>query len=481
MTGNKLRGDYCLICFSMLLVFFFSCITNSIAVAKSSESASADDALYFSMMPSRPLPTSPTSLLIQSPIYFDVPANAVLSVHLMRGDMLISTSTLTFQQAYFNQLQLPAVPVASFVSLGSSTNGGQPLPNTRLTVGTADLTKVAQEPSAYRLLWTLSSGIISTPGSIIFTGPPAGFVVVDLKLGGVSAAKLIGDQKPGSVLFFNRYSSNASNPGREDSNINITNTSPTTAAYIRLFLVNGATCQSNEIQICLAAQETASYLLSDLDPGVRGYVIAVATDLQGQPIQFNWLTGNVIIRQLASNNGVSYNSMLPAVAVAKRKDGALTNINGVAEMIFDDLNYDRLPGQIAFDSVPSQTSASNATTLSLYRPITDLNGSVPNAGVQLTGWGKNNQGQVAPSTGNLPVACYSDLIMSTFRFQPTPISQLIPPGAKAWFSASSNDLLPLMGAQFNSGDFNSGNNARPLTFSAEYRIRVPVLPVTCPQ
>ncbi len=440
-----------------------------------------EDALYFSLAPTAPLPTTPSSLLIQSPIYIDVPANAVLSVHLMRGDTLVSTSTLTFQQAYFNQLQLPAVPVASFVPLGNSTTGGQPLPNTSLTVGTADLTKVAAEPAAYKLLWMLSAGVISTPGSVIVTGPPTGFVVVDLKLGAVSAARLLGDQKPGSVLFFNRFTSNASNPGREDSRINITNTSPTTGVQVRLFLVNGATCQTTEIELCLAAQETASLLMSDIDPGVRGYIIAVATNLQGQPIQFNWLTGNVVIRQLASNNGVSYNSMLAAVAVAKRKEGAVANINGVAEMSFDDANYDRLPGQIAFDSVPSQVSAANATTLSVYRPITDLTGSVPNAGVQITGWSKNAQGQVVSSTGNLSSACYSDVVMTTFRLQPTPISQLLPSGATAWFSASSNDLLPLMGTQFNSGDFNSGNNARPLSFSSEYKIRIIVSGVTCPQ
>lgn len=474
------RGKICRTINFLTWFLIISC-TARFQVSAATATPINEDPLYFSLAPSGPLPATPSSLLIQSPIYIDVPANAVLSVHLMRGDTLISTSTLTFQQAYFNQLQLPAVPVASFVPLGSSTSGGQPLPNTILTVGTADLTKVAAEPSSYRLLWRLSAGVISTPGSIIVTGPPAGFVVVDLKLSAVSAAKLVGDQKPGSVLFFNRYTSNASNPGREDSMINITNTSPMTDAQIRLFLVNGATCQTTEVQICLAAQESTSLLMSDLDPGVRGYVIAVATDLQGQPIQFNWLTGNVIIRQLASNNGVSYNSMLGAVAIAKRKEGTVNNVNGVAEMSFDDVNYDRLPGQIAFDSVPSQVSASNATTLSVYRPITDINGAVPGASVQITGWGRNAQGQIVPSTGNLSSACYSDVIMTTFRLQPTPISQLLPSGATTWFSASSNDLLPLMGAQFNSGDFNSGSNARPLSFSAEYKIRITVSGVTCPQ
>lgn len=443
--------------------------------------ASPGDALYFLLTPNSSLPASPSSLLIQSPSYFDVPAGAVLTVHLMRGDTLVATSTLTFQQAYLNQLQLPAVPVAAFIPPGSPTGGGQPLPNATLEAGTADLTKVALEPSAYRLLWLLSAGVMGTPGRATVFGPPVGLATLDLKLSAVSSALLVGDQKPGSVLFFNRYSSNASNTSREDTTINLTNTSPTQTAYVRLFLITGATCQPAEVQLCLAPQQTVSLLMSDLDPGVKGYAMAVATNLQGEPIQFNWLTGNAILRQPGSNISGSYSSVLGAVAIAKRKEGNVPNTNGLAEMSFDDVNYDRLPGQIAFDSVPSQISATNATLLSIFRPLADLSGTASSVSVQITGWGQNGQGQVASSTGNLSSACYSEVTMGTFRLQPTPISQLLPSGATAWFAASANDLLPLLGAQFNSGEFNSGGNARPLTFSAEYKIKIPVTPVTCPQ
>lgn len=207
--------------------------------------------------------------------------------------------------------------------------------------------------------------------------------------------------------------------------------------------------------------------------------MAVATNSQGQPIQFNWLTGNVVVRQTASNVSGAYSSLLGAVALAKRKDGTIANVNGLAEMIFDDVNYDRLPGQVAFDSVPSQVGASNLTLVSLYRPLTDFT-SIPSAAVQITGWSKNNSGVVATSAGNLTSTCYSDVLMSTFRLQPTVINQFIPSGATGWFAASSVDLLPLMGSQFNTGEFNGGNNARPLAFSAEYKIRIPVAVVTCP-
>ena len=475
---NRPKCRFFITFFNLFLLAVIS-TTGVLALNRPALAQSGIEAYYFSFKPTSALPAAPFSILIQSPIYFDVPAGAVLSVHLMRGDNLVATSTLIFQQAFNQPLQLPAVPIASFVPPGSSTNGGQPLPNTSLTVGIADLTRVAQEPSAYRILWTLSSGIISTPRSAIVTGLPLGFVIVDLDLAGVSAATIIGDQKPGSTLFFNRYTSSASNPTRENSTLNITNTNPTTAAFVRLFLVSGTTCQTTELQFCLAAQETVSLLMSDFDPGVRGYAMAVATNVQGQPIQFNWLAGNVVVKQTASNVGGPYSSLLGAVALAKRKDGTIANVNGLAEMIFDDVNYDRLPGQLAFDSVPSQVGAANLTVLSVYRPLTDL-ASIPSAAVQITGWSKNSSGQVASSAGNLNSTCYSDVMMSTFRLQPTVINQFIPSGSTGWFSASSADLMPLMGSQFNTGEFNGGNNARPLAFSAEYRIRIPVAAVTCP-
>lgn len=461
---------------SRFLLAFFAAMIFTVVQTQAS-TAYFGDALYFSLMPNSTLPTSPSSLLVQSPSYIDVPAGAVLTVHLMRGETIVATSTLTFQQATLKPTLVPSVPVASFVPTGTSTGGGQPLENATLVAGQADLTKVAMEPSQYKLLWALSNGVMGTPGRVIVTGVPVSFV--DLKLSAVSAASLIGDQKPGSVLFFNRYTSSASNPTRDNSTLNITNTSPTTSAFVRLFLVSGTTCQPTEIQLCLAAQETVSLLMSDLDPGVRGYAMAVATNSQGQPIQFNWLTGNVVVRQTASNVSGAYSSLLGAVALAKRKDGTIANVNGLAEMIFDDVNYDRLPGQVAFDSVPSQVGASNLTLISLYRPLTDFT-SIPSAAVQITGWSKNNSGVVATSAGNLTSTCYSDVLMSTFRLQPTVINQFIPSGATGWFAASSVDLLPLMGSQFNTGEFNGGNNARPLAFSAEYKIRIPVAVVTCP-
>ncbi len=439
----------------------------------------AADALYFSFQPGGPLPATPSSLLIQSPSYISVPAGAALSVHLMRGDTLVSTSKLTFPRAYENTRLIPAVPIASFVPLGTSTGPGEPLPGASLVPGEADLIKVALEPAVYRLLWTLSAGVMGTPGRAIVTGAPVSFV--DLKLIGVSSASLLGDQKPGSVLFFNRYTSNASNPPREDTTINLTNTSPAASVFVRLFLINGATCEPQKMELCLTAQQTVSYQMSDLDPGIKGYVVAVATNQLGEPIQFNWLTGNTIVRQSAANIGGPFTSMISAIAIAKRKEGELKpGQNNEAEMVFDDVNYDRLPLQSAFDGVPSQVNAANVTLFAFYRPPANLAGGPANATVQITGWGRNDLNQVVTSNGSVSTACYNDFAVSQIRLLPTPVAQLLPSGATAWFAASTSNSQPLLGVQLNSGQFNSGGNARALSYAAEYRIKVPVSTVVCP-
>src|SRR5262249_49489336 len=156
---------------------------------------------------------------------------------------------------------------------------------------------------------------------------------LDLKLVAVSAATTPGDQKPGSVLFFNRYTSNASNPIREDTTLTLTNTHPASNVFVRLFIVSGATCQNIELQLCLVAEQTINLLASDLDPGSRGFAMAIATDANGQPIQFNWLIGNATVKQ-PGNNG-SYSAVLSAVTIAKRAGGAVPNVNSQAELIFD--------------------------------------------------------------------------------------------------------------------------------------------------
>jgi hypothetical protein len=445
-----------------------------LVLASPAYSVNLVEGVYYSLQPSAALPAEPTSLLVQAPSSLFVESGATLSVYLMRADELVAASRLSFDKPY-SLAPLEFVPFAVFLPQGQSGGAGGPLPGTTLTSGNADLKAVAAAPDKYQLLWILSAGSsMGAPQRAIMTGPPMGFAELNLKLSAVSAAQQEEEQRLGSVLFFNRFTSNASNPNVQDTKLSLTNTNPTASVYVRLFLVDKDACQASRVDICLAAQQTRSFLVSEIEPNITGYVVAIATDAAGQPIKFNWLMGQAIVKQ--SSVGVRYAATLSAMTVGKRAEGAVPNVSGVAEMVFNDEMYDRLPMQIAFDNVQSQASG-NATTLTFYRPLADLASNAANAAsVQITGWGNN--ANPASLFAPLSLSCYGITAVGALRPKAT-IDALIPAGNTAWLAASATDQLPLLGAQFNAGSFSGGANARPLKFSVEYRIRVPVAPVTC--
>ncbi|MBI1763179.1 MAG: hypothetical protein HYR56_17265 [Acidobacteria bacterium] len=444
-------------------------------------SARAGDALYFTFQDATDLPANPSSILIQSPSFLDVPAGAVLKVHLMRGDVRLSTSTLTFAQAVSSAALLPARQFASFVPQTETNVQGEVLPGVTLVAGNADLNAVTQAPLQYRFLWELSAGVMGTPSRTVITGPREMFVIkfLDLKLCAVSAASKLDDQKPGSLLFFTRYTSSASNAARENTQLSLTNTNPGTSALVRLFLVNSSTCEVSNFTLCLAAQQTVSFALSDLDPGVKGYIMAVATDAGGRPTDFNWLIGQAVVKQPLGGRNVS--ALLKAYTVAKRKEGIVTaDGNNQAEMIFDNVNYDRLPAQLGFDGVPTQLNGLNTTQLSLFRPLANFAGSGSSTNLQITGFGTGASNQVVSTSGTTPLSCLTDVNIGSLRLAPLTVSNLIQPGNFAWFSVSTTELLPLLGTQLTSGEVNGGTTARVLSYSTEYRIKIPVSSAACP-
>ena len=165
-------------------------------------SGSAESTSYFILNPATALGGSPTSLLMQSS-YMDVPAGAVLSMHLMKDHQIVSTSRLEFTTAYKSASVFPT-QIVSFLASGSATVPGEPITGAKLYSGILDLTPIAASPKQYQFLWSLSDGVIATPGQAIITGGTQTVSFVDLR-GMVSAASRQSDQKPGSVLFYHRY------------------------------------------------------------------------------------------------------------------------------------------------------------------------------------------------------------------------------------------------------------------------------------
>jgi hypothetical protein len=312
----------------------------------------------------------------------------------------------------------------------------------------------------------------------------------------------VSENKLGSVLFFNYYTSDAAS-SQVNTRINITNANPVQDIAVHIFFVDGSTCSVADAFICLTKNQTSSFVASDLDPNVTGYLIVVAVDAQGRPASFNYLAGDELVV-----TSTAHRFSLAAMAAARR-DGNFaspTNSDGITStMFFNGAQYDYLPFTMSLDSFPSQVSGIGApladTRLYVYSPLSDLTGS--GAALSATLFFIVHDDQENSFSGQLPLGCYlaSDKQrVSSIRTAPN-INTIVPSGRTGWatFYAIGNRTIicnpngsttrltnvPLMGAvatKIGSAvtGFTGGHNLRYATvFNPGYSITVPIFPPGC--
>jgi len=290
------------------------------------------------------------------------------------------------------------------------------------------------------------------------------------------------DQKLGSVLIYPLYLSSATAGDQENTRISMTNQSASASASVQLFVVNGVTGVTDNGAICLTPQQTAFFLASDFDPGIRGFLIAISVNqITGVPVNFNQLSGEAEVK-LASGHRASYKA--EAIAAVAANPGIVLNPSAAA-LNFDGISYNRLPRAVAVDRLKS-TADGNSTILALCR--VDGNYASPNVIGSLgalTGTVFNDAAQAAPFT--LTGAPQAFITLSD-AFPITPVySQLISTGRVGWLQVWRDADAPLIGAalNFNSNagstgsQFNGGHNLRKLTLTAAGSMTIPVGPPSC--
>ena len=299
---------------------------------------------------------------------------------------------------------------------------------------------------------------------------------------GLADATPLSDQKAGSVLVYNFYSSSASNPNLENTRLNLTNANPTQPVSIHLFFVDGSNCGVADFSLCLTPNQTLSFLASDLDPGVSGYLVVVAVaPLTGCPVSFNYLIGDEFIK-LAAGQAAN----LGAEAFAALAGGLpFCDANSVtATLNFDGVSYNQMARVLAVSSL-SSPSDGNATLLVINR----VSGNFTTGASQLgTLFGVLYDDLEQGSSFNLSGGCQLRGVLSNSFPRTTPrFGEVIPSGRSGWLKLWAAEDAGILGAVINfnpqtashPGAFGQGHNLHKLTLTSAASLTIPIFSQAC--
>lgn len=280
-----------------------------------------------------------------------------------------------------------------------------------------------------------------------------------------SKSKFLNDQKPGSILVFNKYTSN---PIRqlEDTYISITNVHAMYDIDLHMFFVDGSTGNIADLYLPLGPNQTRTFAASDVDPGVEGFMFAIAT-YGGIPTGFNYLVGEAALYEIDG-----FEATLPALAIGKMTSGDVNlNEDQTATMLFDGCMYERLPQVLAVPSFNSQVVFRTYVTL-VSPPSSFLSNQV--SATKIAATVTNDRVQVAST--NLTMRRFRQLALAEIRFN-ADLNLLVPANGTGWLKFQATEEQPLLGALFNKGPrFKGGRNLAAVSLLKKFALTVPTDP-----
>lgn len=290
---------------------------------------------------------------------------------------------------------------------------------------------------------------------------------------------LASDQRPGSVLVYNIYAS-GTDPGKQDTDISITNVNASQTAMVHIFFVAEG-CSTADTYICLTPNQTASFLASDVDPLIKGYVVAIATNDKGCPLSFNYLVGSEFVK-FESGHAAS----LAAESYAALFNGTLpgcSNTDVTARVLLDGIRYNSAPRMLAVDKIPSAVDG-NSTMLILN----SLDGDLA-TGMRLIGnFGGTlfDDAESAFSWSTTGACQFRSVMSDTFPQTNPKFTQVIPQGRTGWMRLSARDERAISGSVINfhpnaagrKNAFTGGHNLHHVRFGGG-GFSMPVFPPSC--
>jgi hypothetical protein len=285
----------------------------------------------------------------------------------------------------------------------------------------------------------------------------------------------ISDQKMGSVLIYNYYTSDTASFGT-DTRITMTNNHPSSGVLVHLYFVSNS-CGVRNGSMYLTRSQTAVFRTSDFDPDTTGYLLVMAQNGAGQPINFNFLTGDAFVTTgnfTASLSAEAIGAIVGYTGQAIVTDG---DFDGAGTAVFGaGGQYGPLPRQLSISNFPS---AFDAQTLLIVNGISSGSSLLDG----MSGVGRvfalvYNDVEVPASTGfNVP--CQTARVLSdAFPGTVPRMSTLIPPGRSGWmrfYTGSSGAMLGAVIYSYPNGR-SSGHNLHKLTYSGPISILLPIFP-----
>ena len=319
--------------------------------------------------------------------------------------------------------------------------------------------------------WFLVIGLLTLTSSAFAADPGTGFEPLNP----------VSDQKAGSLLIFNIYTSSVAAPAAQNTKISITNTNDSSGIAIHLFFIDGASCSIADRYLCLTPNQTGLLLASEQDPGTSGYLVAIATDFNGLPALHNYLIGDEFVKfdtgHFASLGADAYTKINNVNVVSG--DGTL------AAAFLDGINlagsYSAAARVLAVDNIGSAQSG-NDTLLIFNRLGGNLHVAVTGAGSL---FGILYDDAERPHSFNFVAGCHFRFRLNDAFPRTAPrFTQVIPAGQSGWMKFWAISDIALSGAVITrstvagASSFDGGHTLHALRLtSAVYTL--PVFPPSC--
>ncbi len=241
------------------------------------------------------------------------------------------------------------------------------------------------------------------------------------------------DNRPGSVLVFPYYTSNAD--ASADTQITIANPSAI-QVDVHLYFIERTLCQQSDISISLTPNATVTIKMSEFDPLNSGYLIAVAQDLNGNLTSSAAISGNAFVKAPAGYISANAGEVRGDYGATSFKSVIATApVDGILELKFDGASLEKMPRM--FGAELQNPNLAPGQTIIVAGMVGDVStGDITGAGANGVGLLFNANEEVRSFSNFIKGTCHS---ISTFTTTLPRVT--VPGGINAFINAGSVGIM----------------------------------------